>query len=100
MVAGDGAASTAGHGKGRAHGARARLGVRAVLGAGGGCRGKAEAAGCGRGKAYTRGSSKGQGRGGEGSVYTAADGVAGEGGTGSEVRVPVHGRTRLPIATS
>src|SRR6185312_4691480 len=76
------------------------MAARAILGAGGGCRGQAEAAGSGRGKACTRGSGKGQGRGREASVYTAADKVAGEGGAGSEVRVQVHGRTRLPGSAS
>src|SRR6185312_16232776 len=31
-------------------------------------------------------------------LYSAADGVAGESGAGSEVRIPVHGRPRLQIA--
>src|SRR6185437_7898870 len=76
------------------------MAARAILGAGGGCRSQAEAAGCGRGAARSGGSGKSQGRGGEASVYRAADGVAGESGTGSEVRVQVHGRTRLPGSAS
>src|SRR6185437_6766602 len=76
------------------------MAARAILGAGGGCRGQAETAGGGRGEARARGSAKSQGGGREASVYTAADGVAGESGTGSEVRVQVHGRTRLPGSAS
>src|SRR6185437_15378704 len=71
------------------------MAARTVLGAGGGCRSQAAAAGCGRGAASTGVGGKGQGRGGEASIYTAADGVAGESGTGSEVRVQVHRRARL-----